>query len=500
MKQIVFIFLCLPIIASAQLKLAKPFSSNMVLQREQPIHFWGKGLPGENVLVEFGGATKSIVVKQDSSWGLYFNKLKASGLPLNLIVKSAGQSIVLSNILIGDIWLCIGQSNMQFSLKEEIHYRDEIKRTELAGLRFYNPSFIGKGVFNKAFTDSMIQRLTINEFYENVSWQESDSLSARDMTAVGYYFGKQLLQETGVPIGLVHLAIGGCPIETFISKDAFMNSKQFSSKVNGNWLTNTQLPVWIKERGVQNVGGIDKVRSDELGPNHGYKPGFAFEAGIQPLVPLPIKGVLWYQGESNAQEIDRVMEYTALQKLMIEDYRKLWRKDNLPFYWVQLSSIDSVNYKSQLWPLFRDEQRKLLSLVKNGGMAVCSDIGAKSNVHPTNKKFVGERLARWALLQEYKKELLPSGPLPLSAIYENNKIVIHFKYAGTQLSTSDSLALRGFSINGVDEVNAVINKNRVIIQVQQKPEFIYYGWKPYTIANLVNGESLPASTFKIKVQ
>lgn len=500
MKAILYICLLLPFVSSAQLQLAKPFSNNMVLQRGQPIHIWGKGYPGKSVTVKFGGVLKSIVVKQDSSWGVYYNKMKASVLQHQLLVKSDGESISLTNIVIGDIWLCIGQSNMQFSLKEEMHYKEEIQSSTIDGLRFYNPSFIGKGVFNKAFTDSMIQRLTINDFYNKVSWQKSDSLSARDMTAIGYYFGKQLLQETGVPIGLIHLAIGGCPIETFISKDALMNSKQFSSKVNGNWLTNNQLPVWIKERGVQNVGGNDKVISDELGPNHGYKPSFAFEAGIQPLVPLPIKGVLWYQGESNAQELDRVMEYAALQKLMIEDYRKLWKNENLPFYWVQLSSIDSISYKSQLWPLFRDEQRKLLSIVKNGGMAVCSDIGAKNNVHPTNKKLVGERLANWALVQDYKKEILPSGPLPLKAVYNRNEIVISFLYSGEQLSTNDSMSVRGFSIDEVHEVGATIKGNKIIIPVTKKPDYIYYGWKPYTDANLINSERLPASTFKIKVK
>ena len=500
MKAILYICLLLPFVSSAQLQLAKPFSNNMVLQRGQPIHIWGKGYPGKSVTVKFGGVLKSIVVKQDSSWGVYYNKMKASVLQHQLLVKSDGESISLTNIVIGDIWLCIGQSNMQFSLKEEMHYKEEIQSSTIDGLRFYNPSFIGKGVFNKAFTDSMIQRLTINDFYNKVSWQKSDSLSARDMTAIGYYFGKQLLQETGVPIGLIHLAIGGCPIETFISKDALMNSKQFSSKVNGNWLTNNQLPVWIKERGVQNVGGNDKVISDELGPNHGYKPSFAFEAGIQPLVPLPIKGVLWYQGESNAQELDRVMEYAALQKLMIEDYRKLWKNENLPFYCVQLSSIDSISYKSQLWPLFRDEQRKLLSIVKNGGMAVCSDIGAKNNVHPTNKKLVGERLANWALVQDYKKEILPSGPLPLKAVYNRNEIVISFLYSGEQLSTNDSMSVRGFSIDEVHEVGATIKGNKIIIPVTKKPDYIYYGWKPYTDANLINSERLPASTFKIKVK
>lgn len=500
MKSFLLLLLIAPLLASAQLKLAKPFSSNMVLQRDQPIHFWGKGKPGEKLVLLFAGKSITVIIKPDSSWSVTLRKMKASVIPQKAIIKSGAETLTLDNILIGDIWLCIGQSNMQFSLREEMHYKTELKDTKQSSLRFYNPSFIGKGIFSQPFSDSMIQRLTIDQFYSDVSWQESDSLSAPGMTAIGYYFGKQMLQETGVPVGLIHLAIGGCPIETFISKSSLMQSPRFASKLEGNWLTNNQLPVWIRERGMQNVGGKTKVLSDEWGPAHGYKPGFAFEAGIQPIIPLPIKGVLWYQGESNAQELERVIEYGDLQELMMNDYRKQWHQPSLPFYWVQLSSIDTLNYKSQLWPVFRDEQRKLLSAGSNYGMAVCSDIGAKNNVHPTNKKWVAERLARWALFQLEKKAVLPSGPLPIAATYKNGKVLLQFQYTGSKLMTSDSLSLRGFSTDSEAAPVAIIEKDKVLISVKQKPVFITYAWKPFTDGNLVNKDMLPASTFKIYVR
>jgi sialate O-acetylesterase len=213
-----------------------------------------------------------------------------------------------------------------------------------------------------------------------------------------------------------------------------------------------------------------------------------------------VNGILSYQGESNAQEMERVNEYAALSKLMIDDYRKQWRQKSLPFYFVQLSSIDTAKYKSHFWPKFRDEQRKMLQLIPNCGMAVCSDIGARDDVHPTNKKDVGERLARWALNKTYSQHIIPSGPLPVKAIYSKGKLVVSFQYTGNGLKTSDGKPLRSFSVDGRNDIDAIIDDFGIIIAVSSKPEYIYYGWKPFSDANLVNSENLPASTFKIKVQ
>ena len=167
------------------------------------------------------------------------------------------------------------------------------------------------------------------------------------------------------------------------------------------------------------------------------------------------------------------------------------------------------NTNPQLWPQFRDEQRKLLNTIQYGGMAVCSDIGFKNNVHPTNKKAVGERLARWALNKTYGENIVPSGPLPLNAKYKKarpngpagqGKITIRFQYTGNGLKTSDGNSLRGFSLDGINEINAIIVNKEIIIETNKKPEYVYYGWKPFTDGNLVNTELLPASTFKIKVE
>jgi len=248
------------------------------------------------------------------------------------------------------------------------------------------------------------------------------------------------------------------------------------------------------------VGGFKNVPNDEYGNNHSFKPGFAYESGIASIFDLPIKGVLCYQGESNAQEMERVNEYANLSALMVSDYRKNWKQPQLPYYFVQLSSIDTLKYKGHLWPEFRNEQRKMIQLIPNSGMAVCSDIGFKNDVHPTNKKDVGERLARWALNKTYKKDIVPSGPLPLKATYVNEKVIVSFQYMAKGLKTSDGKNIRGFSTEGKHDTEASFGESGIIIPAKTKPEYIYYGWKPFSDGNLVNSENLPASTFKIKVK
>lgn len=470
----------------------------MVLQRDQPIQIWGKGFPGRNIVVTTLGNNKTTIVSSDSLWSLVLEEQRANTKPQSVRVTSANESIEIKNVLIGDVWLCIGQSNMQWPMEREMHFKSELQNANQSLIRFYNPSYAGENIFRQPFPDSVINRLNTANFY-NGSWQRCDSNSIKTMSAVGYYFGKSILEKVQVPIGLIDLAIGGAPIETFINKETLAKHPAFASKVKANWLKNDSLPVWIRERGNQNVGGNPDVPRDEVGANHPYKPGFVFARGIQPLFTFPIKGIVWYQGESNAQEMERVKEYTNLTKLMVDDYRKGWGQSQLPFYWVQLSSIDTMKYKGHFWPLFRDEQRKMIALIENGGMAVCSDIGAKDDVHPRNKKDVGERLARWALKQTYHQNVVPSGPLPINAIYANGKVTISFQFSSGGLFTSGGKPLMGFSIDGKTDVAAKIENGTVIIDAPDRPAFVYYGWKPFSDGNLVNAEGLPASTFAIQV-
>lgn len=490
--------LLLPIACFAQLRVAKEFDHHMVIQCNKPVRIFGKGNPHNSIEVLFANEKIISVVKLDSTWVAEFKKQKASAVPTKIIVLSGNERIELNNILIGDVWLCIGQSNMEWPAEKEIHFKEERLKMDQPLIRFYNPTFVGKNVFGKPYSDSLMKRLNPKDFYAG-RWQTCDSNSVKTMSAVGYFFGKRIMKETSIPIGLLHLAIGGAPIETFVNPDVMKNNPAFAAKVKGNWLANDALPVWVRERGKENLKGNLKTLDDES-PNHAYKPGFAFESGVYPLTKLPIKGILWYQGESNAQEKPRVLEYADLMKLMVDDYRKNWSDSALPFYFVQLSSIDSIKYASALWPSFRNEQRLALDKTKYSGMAVCSDIGARADVHPRDKKTVGDRLARWALKKTYNKKINPSGPLPLHAKYADGKITIHFRYAGKNLLTSDGQSVRGFSLDGKTDAAATINKQTITIETKEIPQYVYYAWKPYTDANLINSERLPATTFKIKIE
>ena len=499
MRRCLISVLLLPLASIAQLQLPKIFSDNMVLQRGEPIHIWGKATPGKQLQVISAKETKCTTVQDDSSWSVYLGKQKADTKPQSIFISCGEERITLNNILIGDIWLCSGQSNMEWPMSREMHWREERKTADQPLIRLNNPPPAGRYVYGEPYTDSLNKRLNTADFYQWSSWQQCDSNTVKGMSAVGYFFAKAIVEKEDVPIGLINLSIGGAPIETFISREAMQNDKRFAVKVQGNWLENKHLPEWIRERGRQNVGGNHNGYKDDIGLNHAYKPGFAYESGVKPLLSIPIKGVLWYQGESNALEKERMEEYKDLLRLLIHDYRKGWKNRSLPVYWVQLSSIDTFNYKSQYWPQFRDEQRKLLSAVKNTGMAVSSDIGSKNDVHPTDKKTVGDRLARWALQQVYGRKMVPSGPLPVKAKHEDGKVIVRFRYA-EGLKAADGKTLRGFSLDGKTETAASIHNSKVVIRATQQPDFIYYGWTPFTDGNLVNAEGLPASTFKLIVE
>ena len=483
----------------AQFQLASQFSDNMVLQRDKPVMVWGKAVPGAIVTVKLGNCVNVNTARSDSNWKVVFPSFKASVTPLQLEVYSGMDSIRIGNILIGDVWICIGQSNMEWPMKKEKYFHEINSDISAKLLRFNNPVYAGKNIFGSDFSDSVIQRLTAEKFYTG-KWDTCSYASISNMSAVAYYFGATLLEKTGIPIGLVNLSIGGAPLETFISKETMGANEQFAAKVNSDWLTNPALPVWVRERGLQNVGNKQAIPADKMGPNHAFKPGFAFESGISPLLSFPITGVICYQGESNAQELDRVAEYGALSILLVEDYRVKWQQPDLPFYFVQLSSIDSLHYKSQLWPAFRNEQRKMLSLIPNVGMAVCSDIGAMNDVHPVNKKLVGQRLARWAIRFSYHQQILASGPLPVNARYKNRNIIIRFRYAGKGLASKENTELNGFTVDGINSAKAKIKGSKKVIIFTERTPFVYYGWSPYSNGNLINSELLPASTFKIEVK
>lgn len=483
----------------AQLRLDPVFSDHMVLQRDRPIRIFGKASAGASVQLKFDQFEGRATAAADGRWTLQMPARKADTIGRDLQVISGWDTVHLRDILIGDVWLCIGQSNMEWPMQREAHYAEERRRLMPSTLRWRNPDYAGKGFFGTPFSDVVIRRLSADSFYRG-DWTRADSTSLPALSAVAYYTGRKLVDQTGVPVGLINLSIGGAPLETFIDPAAMAADPRFASKVSGDWLENPDLPDWVKVRGMQNVGDRNNVSIGPLGKAHPFRPGFAYEGGIKPLLSMSIRGILCYQGESNAQEMPRVREYAALSKLMVADYRRKWRLPELPFYFVQLSSIDTIKYKGHLWPEFRDEQRRMLDSIPHSGMAVCSDIGARDDVHPTEKRLVGQRLARWILRDVHQQDIMPSGPLPVRAVWKRGQVILSFNHTGRRLQTSDLSALRGFAIDGLEVKEVMINQKTVQIRAERKPLEVSYGWASWSRGNLVNEEGLPASTFRIPVQ
>jgi sialate O-acetylesterase len=479
--------------ASAQLRVAPQFSDNMVLQSNRPITIWGTGNSGSLIRCRFKAFTSETRVDKNGQWKLQLPPNNVSAIPETLRIEMERESISLNNILIGDVWLCIGQSNMEWPMSGELHWKTEQEKANQPLIRFLNPPPAGRYVYNVRFKDSLLKRLNEEKFYLWDGWKISTQSTVAEMSAVAYFFAKRIQQDVNLPIGLINLSIGGAPLESFIGEDALLTDADFKQKVQGNWLFNDALPVWIRQRGLQNLENVNYRYGDENGPNHAFKPGFAFKSGVLPLKDLPISGVLVYQGESNAEETARVEEYGKLFRLLTAQYRQLWGSPELPFYWVQLSSIERP-----LWPVFREEQRKLLDSIKYSGMAVTTDHGLPNDVHPPNKKIVGERLARWALKDVYRLPIVASGPIPVRAKYKRHQVVVRFSHADG-LQTSDGEPLREFSFDGKTSISAKIRNKKVVIPALEKPDAVWYGWQPFNKGNLVNKEGLPASTFHIPI-
>lgn len=479
--------------ASAQLRVAPQFSDNMVLQSNRPITIWGTGNSGSLIRCRFKAFTSETTVDKNGQWKLQLPPHNVSTIPETLRVEMEHESISLNNILIGDVWLCVGQSNMEWPMSRELHWKTEQEKANQPLIRFLNPPPAGRYVYNVRFKDSLLKRLNEEKFYLWDGWKISTQSTAAEMSAVAYFFAKRIQQDVNVPIGLINLSIGGAPLESFIGLEALTADTAFRQKANGNWLYNDALPVWIRQRGLQNLENVNYRYGDENGPNHAFKPGFAFKSGVLPLKDFPISGVLVYQGESNAEETARVEEYGKLFSLLTAQYRQLWGRPELPFYWVQLSSIERP-----LWPAFREAQRKLLDSIKYSGMAVTTDHGLPNDVHPPNKKIVGERLARWALKDVYRLPIVASGPIPVRAKYKRHQVVVRFSHADG-LQTSDGEPLREFSFDGKTSISAKIRNKKVVIPALEKPDAVWYGWQPFSKGNLVNREGLPASTFHIPI-
>lgn len=469
------------------LKLAPIFTDNMVLQRNQPIVIYGNANGGDNVEITFNNHKKIATTDQSGKWKAVFPAMKSGGTH-QINIASNGKNIKLNNILIGDVWFCSGQSNMAFPLEKSENGIAEVKKAiDNTTLRLFNFEVLQET--EDTPWDSITLAKTNQLKYFSGKWAISDSISAKNFSAIAYYFGQHIIREENVPIGLIQVAVGGSPIESWIDRYTLEHDDKVVDLLT-NWRKSDFIMPWVRSRADVNLKNATNPKQ-----RHPYSPSYNYEAGVASFTPFPIKGILWYQGESNAHNIEL---YQHLMPVLVQSWRKAW-ETTLPFYYVQLSSIDRPT-----WPSFREMQNKLQKEIPNSKMAISMDYGDSINVHPIKKKQIGERLALLALQYTYRKPINASGPSAVKATQKADRIIVSFSDA-KQLSTADKRELIGFELvteKGIRiESKATIVKDQVQIDVpkNEKIKTILYAYKPYTKANLVNEANLPCATFQLEI-
>lgn len=462
------------------------YTDNMVLQRDTPLDIHGTANAGEKVTVSIAGQKLVAVANNRGEWSVRLRPL-AVGTDYTLTVKAGKQKREFHRVAAGEVWLCSGQSNMAFRLDQAATGKRDIALANDPDLRLFDM----KGRWetrDAAWPVSCLDSLNHLQYFAETSWKGTSPETAARFSAIAYYYGKMLRDSLKVPVGLICNAVGGSPAESWIDRNTL--ETQFPA-IMKDWLHNDFIQGWVRGRAAKNL----THDTTHLG-RHPYEPCYLYESGILPLQQYPIKGVIWYQGESNAHNMEA---HEQLFHLLVDSWRANWQNPQLPFYFVQLSSLSRPS-----WTWFRDSQLRLMKSIPNTGMAVSSDQGDSLNVHPTNKQPVGERLARWALHRTYGHAITPSGPVFESVATDGEALVVSFAY-GDGLRTSDGKSPSCFEIAEEDglyypaQVTIEGNKVRLTCPKLKSPRYVRYAWQPFTRANLVNKDGLPASTFRGEV-
>ena len=496
--------------AVADVKLPHVLGDHMVLQRGVLLPVWGWAEPGEAITVSLGTHIAGATANEAGEWMVRLPALKAGG-PHELTVRG-NNTIRLSDILIGEVWLCSGQSNMEMGVGVAMDAEKEIAAADYPQIHLFE-----------------LPRRPAGEPAADIDakWRvcQPDTIASGGwggFSAVAYYFGRELHRELNVPIGLIDSSWGGTRIEpwtppcgfaavpalqdvvdTVKQKDAEYKSKTLPAKM-------TEIEAWIAATRAALAAG-DALPPTLWWPRHPLEshaePTGLYNGMIHPLVPFAIRGAIWYQGESNVHTGDG-MTYCEKMKALIAGWREVWNQGDFPFYFVQLAPFKYTLHRQDISPYDMPEiwEAQLASLaIPNTGMAVLTDLGDWRDIHPKNKQEVGRRLALWALAKTYGREnLVCSGPLYKSMSVEGNTIRVRFDYEGGGLESRDGKPLNWFEIAGADKqfvkANAKIDGDTVVVWSKDvlEPVAVRFSWHmlPEPIPNLVNREGLPASPFR----
>ena len=461
---------------SAELKVANVFGDHMVLQQEKPIRVWGWAEPGATVVVGLSdlnnASASSTKADEDGKWFVELPARKAEGKALQLQVKCGEEKIEFKDILLGEVWICSGQSNMEWRVSQSANAQQEIAAADHPSIRLFDvPKHIKQ---NQPQQDA-----------QEADWKICSPKTISGFSAVGYYFGRKLNQELNVPIGLVGANWGGQRIEPFTPPVGFEQVPQLADYVAD-----------LKQGKFK--GGATQI----------------YNGMVAGLAPMSVRGAIWYQGESNA---GNGLRYEYMKEALVKGWRSVFKNEDLSFYWVQLADFGRGHAGKPAgggWGPVREGQRRALR-VPNTGMATIIDIGAERDIHPRNKQDVGYRLALWALAKNYGKDVVPSGPLYKSHKIEGNKVQIAFDYVGSGLMVASKggqhhldpvketpeAEIGEFSVQDKQGnwhwAKAKIDGNSVVVWSDDvaEPQNVRYAYDSYPRVNLYNKEGLPASPF-----
>jgi sialate O-acetylesterase len=497
--------------ARADVKLHPLFSDGMVLQQGANCPMWGTADPGEKVQVLFTGKGSTVTLEsgitagKDGKWKtLFVLGSYLAGGPYEMEIKGKN-TIILKDVYVGDVWICSGQSNMEWPLSRTHDAEKAIAKSKNPKIRLFT---VPKNTSEKP----------LNRFKGDPKWLECNPDTVKNFTAVGYFFGRDLQKALGVPIGLIHTSWGGTVAEAWTTRTALesnselqgmiaqyeksketaqANYEKAKKKYETDLAKHREAVAKAKEEGKQPPRPLRRPVEPDKNPN---RPCVLYNAMIHPLQPFAIKGAIWYQGESNA---GRAYQYRTLFPAMIESWRATWKQGDFPFWFVQLAPFREIVSEPQEsdWAELREAQLMTALHCKNTGMAVITDVGDPKDIHPTKKEPVGARLALAARGIAYGQNMEYSGPVYDKMTLKDGKAVLHFKHAGKGLEAKDG-PLQGFTIAGADRrfynAKAEIQGDTVLVWCDKVPEpaAVRYGWANCPVVNLWNKDGLPASPFR----
>jgi sialate O-acetylesterase len=492
------------------------FTDHMVLQRGTGTPVYGTADPGEQVTVTFGDRPgKTVAADDKGKWRVDLD-LEPVPSPVELTVAGPTNAVTFADVLVGDVWICSGQSNMELTVVDSNNAKTEIENATHPTIRLF---YVKKKIAPEPI-DTVDGR-----------WQVCSPQTVRDFSAVGYFFGRQLNQDLNVPIGLINSNWGGTPAEAWISQAALESEPLLARfveyKATGmaqwpeakvKWAEakkkyQADLAAWNKEFGPGSNNPATRPGAATpkptppqppgvpIGPEAPWLPAGLFNGMINPIIPYAIKGVIWYQGEAN---VGRGLEYRTLFPAMIKSWRDSWGRGDFPFYHVQLANFMAREPEpgESGWAELREAQSMTAANIPNGGQAVIIDIGDEKDIHPRNKQDVGRRLALVALAKTYGKDMEYSGPVFDSMTIDGNVARLKFTHAGGMTSKSTDGKVKGFAIAGEDKTfvwaDATIEGDTVLVSSPkvEKPIAVRYGWADNPEVSLYNSAGLPASPFR----